>query len=157
MRLVYDTETTGLINWQARSLDSCQPRLTQLAAVLLDGWNVVDTLDTDKVGPEFWALVLRADEVVGYNEAFDGRMVRIELLRQGRSDLAEEWENRNVTDVMHRARGGTLGEVYKRWTGKDLVGAHTAMVDVLATIEVLRCIENPPPVKRRTVMIGRRR
>ncbi len=36
MNLFYDTETTGLINFKARSSDPSQPHLVQLAALLMD-------------------------------------------------------------------------------------------------------------------------
>jgi DNA polymerase-3 subunit epsilon len=36
----------------------------------------------------------------------------------------------------------SLAEAYKHFTGKDLVGAHDALVDVLATIEIYEHVRN---------------
>lgn len=99
----------------------------------------------------FLALWRQSDVRIGFNESFDARMVRIGIKRDLQDEeLAEEWKNGEKYCAMQKsrmickipnARGtGTkppkLSEAYEFFTGKELVGAHDAMTDVLATIDV---------------------
>lgn len=156
MNLWYDTETTGFVHWGKRSTDPCQPRIVQLAAVLENDGVVVREMNRyiggiDGFGrevpaectiedalEEFWGMVTEADTVRAWNERFDGRMIRIELLRMGRTDLAEAWDGRPAVDV--RVGNRTLG------------GTHDAMEDVRLMMGV--CMMSRP--KRRVVEVRRR-
>jgi len=105
-----------------------------------------------------------ADERVAHNEGFDMRMMRIELVRHphfsteavGDTPFADFWKaapsyctaanstsilNLPPTPKMIAARRNhpktpNLGEAYEFFTGRKLEGAHNAMIDVDACIEV---------------------
>ena len=83
-------------------------------------------------------MVTEADTVRAWNERFDGRMIRIELLRMGRADLAEAWDGRPAVDV--KVGNRTLG------------GTHDAMEDVRLMMGV--CMMSRP--KQRIVEVRRR-
>jgi len=111
---------------------------------------------------ELWA---RADLRICHNESFDARMVRIALMRHFGQDPEAELHTRwkagkaectqalstpilklPPTEKMKRAgfnkhKSANLGEAYQHFTGKPLEGAHSAMVDVQACIEVYRAIK----------------
>jgi DNA polymerase-3 subunit epsilon len=113
---------------------------------------------------ELWA---RASVRIGHNEGFDARMVRIALMRHRDNDPDAEinvaWKAGKAectqvlatpilklppTEKMLKAgfrknKSANLGEAYEFFTGKKLVGAHSAMVDVQACIEVYRAIKQP--------------
>lgn len=92
---------------------------------------------------------------IGHNEQFDARIVRIAQHRFDDSDL-EAWKAGAAectqrlstpilklppTDKMKRAgftknKSANLGEAYRFFTGRDLVGAHSALVDVDACMAV---------------------
>lgn len=116
---------------------------------------------------ELWG---RASVRIGHNEGFDARMVRIALMRHRDNDPDAEinvaWKAGKAectqvlatpilklppTEKMLRAgfkknKSANLGEAYEFFTGKKLVGAHSAMVDVQACIEVYRAIKEPRAV-----------
>lgn len=104
-----------------------------------------------------------ADVRVGHNESFDARMVRIAIKRLLQLDeLADEWKaapalctatrstkivNAPPTEKMrasgrNHAKKPKLSEAYKHFTGRDLVGAHTAMADTLACLDVHWALED---------------
>lgn len=112
---------------------------------------------------ELWE---RSDVRIGHNESFDARMVRIALMRHRDNDPDAEinvrWkagaaqctqalsrpilklpptEKMLATGRRHHKRAN-LGEAYQFFTGKPLEGAHNAMVDVQACIEVYRAIKS---------------
>jgi len=95
--------------------------------------------------------------LVAHNESFDARIMRIAFKRQLFADwLTNKLKNAETFCTMHKAtkivqcpptprmiaagrtnfKNPNLGEAYKFFTGKDLEGAHNAMVDVKACIEV---------------------
>lgn len=102
---------------------------------------------------------------VAHNEQFDARIVRIALLRYEDEPLADAWKSAPAectqllatpilklppTDKMKRAgffkhKSANLGEAFKHFTGQDLQGAHNAMVDVQACIQVYRAIKTGQP------------
>ena len=90
-------------------------------------------------------------ERVAHNESFDARLVRIAIKRLlGDDDLADAWKagpaqctarlSTNIvqlppTDAMRAANRNhwktpNLSEAYRHFTGQELEGAHSAMVDV---------------------------
>lgn len=95
---------------------------------------------------ELWG---RADERVGHNETFDARIVRIAQHRFDDAQL-DEWKGgkasctaRLATRIMqlpptekmvkagrHHAKTPNLREAYRFFTGRELEGAHSALVDV---------------------------
>lgn len=93
---------------------------------------------------------------VAHNESFDARIIRIAALRYEDADLADQWKAARAECTARmstplcalpptakmRAAGRNhhktpnLGEAYKYFTGRDLEGAHDAMVDVLACVDI---------------------
>lgn len=98
---------------------------------------------------------------IGHNEQFDARILRIALMRhfpaaEGEQVLADIWKAGAAectqriatpilklppTEKMKRAgflkhKSANLGEAYLHFTGQQLEGAHSAMVDVRACIDV---------------------
>lgn len=103
----------------------------------------------------------RAQLRIAHNEQFDARIIRIACMRiypthQGEICIADEWKAGPAkctqlistpilklppTEKMKRAgflkhKSANLGEAYEFFTGKKLDGAHSAMVDVRACMEV---------------------
>jgi len=116
--------------------------------------------------PESLAVELLLDMLgdrlrIAHNEQFDARIVRIACLRHFDPSLADEWKAGNAectaqlatpilkippTDRMKAAgfmkfKTANLGEAYRFFTGRELVGAHSALVDVHACMEVYRAIK----------------
>lgn len=111
---------------------------------------------------ELWAC---SGVRIGHNEQFDARLVRIALMRHRDNDPAAEihqqWKAGKAectqllatpilklppTERMRAAgrnhhKSANLGEAYQFFTGKPLEGAHSAMVDVRACMEVYRAIK----------------
>lgn len=94
---------------------------------------------------------------IAHNEPFDARIIRIALLRHGRTALiADAWKAADAectqqlstpilklppTEKMLAAgrthfKSANLGEAYRHFTGKELIGAHSAMIDVQACMDV---------------------
>ena len=101
---------------------------------------------------EFFALVDRADEVVGHNVGFDLRMVRIQAARH----LGNKWEcpkptfctcteAKDIVKSPAKTRGKfkkpNLTETVKHFFGEALDGAHDAMVDTTACRRVYFAIK----------------
>lgn len=68
--LFYDTETTGLPDFKARSDDPCQPRVTQLCAELCDDQTgeVLAGLNT-LIGPDGWTIPEELEKLTGITTA----------------------------------------------------------------------------------------
>lgn len=97
----------------------------------------------------------RAGVRVGHNEQFDARIVRIAQHRFDCTDL-DAWKDGNATCTARLAtpimklpptakmvaarrnhpKTPNLGEAYRFFTGRELVGAHSALVDVDACMAV---------------------
>lgn len=112
---------------------------------------------------ELWE---RADVRIGHNESFDARLVRIALMRHRDNDPEAEinarWKAgraectqalstpilklpptaKMIAAGRRHHKSANLGEAYQFFTGKPLEGAHSAMVDVQACIEVYRAIKS---------------
>lgn len=102
---------------------------------------------------------------IGHNEQFDARMVRIALLRHRDTDpaaaLHQRWKEGPAectqalaTPILklpptarmraagrHHFKSPNLREAYQFFTGRELEGAHSAMVDVRACMHVYDCIK----------------
>lgn len=104
-----------------------------------------------------WSLWELADVRIGYNESFDARMMRIALKRYAGEAPADEWKNGKAECAMRMAspivqmpatvamkrtgrgkqsKNPKLSEAYQYFMGKELEGAHSAMVDVQACMDV---------------------
>ncbi|WGS53533.1 3'-5' exonuclease [Paraburkholderia sp. D15] len=103
---------------------------------------------------QFTDLWRRASLRAGHNESFDARMLRIEYFRHLDHDdpFHDEWKSAPAfctqgksTKIINlpptakmlaagrkHAKSPNLAEAYKYFTGKELEGAHDAMVDVNA-------------------------
>lgn len=105
-----------------------------------------------KLLSDFFALVDRADEVVGHNVSFDLRMMRIQSARH----LGEKWECPKPTfctcteakDIVKspaktpgKFKKPNLTETVKHFFGENLDGAHNAMVDTTACRRVYFAIK----------------
>lgn len=104
------------------------------------------------------ALWQKADVRLGHNEQFDARIARIAIKRYGVEGMADTWKagqsictaklstpilNLPPTAKMRAAgrnhpKTAKLSEAYEFFTGSPLQNAHSAMADVLGTIEVYR-------------------
>lgn len=95
---------------------------------------------------QYLSLWERCDLRVAHNTTFDNRIIRIALKRFMPDRIPDEvWKDKalyyctliNARKVMRGPlQGHTLGECYKHFTGNDLDGAHNAMVDTKACLEI---------------------
>jgi DNA polymerase-3 subunit epsilon len=192
--IFYDTETSGLPQFEKPSEDPGQPHIVQLGACLvdIDTRKVLSTLDVI-VRPEGWVIpdevarvhgittemalevgiseslavelllemTKQAEFRVAHNESFDQRIVRIACKRFFEASNADEWKAgkvqctaqlstpilklpptaRMVAAGRKHSKTPNLGEAYRYFTGRDLVGAHSALVDVHACMEVWFAIQ----------------
>lgn len=101
---------------------------------------------------------------IAHNEPFDARIVRIACMRHFEPTQADAWKEgvaectaNLATPIVKipptermKAAGFTkfktanLGEAFKHFTGRELVGAHSALVDVRACLDVYRAIKTVP-------------
>lgn len=87
---------------------------------------------------------IRGDHMrVSYNKSFDQRIIRIAMKRYFDEECVEKWADKESHDCAMMAakkhldvKSIKLGNAYKLITGKDLIGAHTAMADALAAKEI---------------------
>lgn len=88
---------------------------------------------------------------IAHSASFDDRIVRIALKRYMGDTAAEQFKAGPSYCTLTAARGlmnlpgkklPSLAEAYLHFTGKELVGAHDAMVDTLACIEVYFAIQD---------------
>lgn len=116
--------------------------------------------------PESLAVEMLLDLVgdrvrIAHNETFDARIVRIACKRFFEETQADQWKDGKAectallsTPILklpptakmraagrHHHKTANLGEAYRFFTGRELVGAHSALVDVHACIEVYRAIK----------------
>jgi DNA polymerase-3 subunit epsilon len=110
-------------------------------------------IDEELVVGRFFDMWLSACDVdeealrIGHNESFDRRLIRIATKRiPGLNQFEEPWHavpKPRSFCTMHKSRKACdlgkvpkLSEAYQHFTGKELVDAHDAMVDVDACIAV---------------------
>ncbi len=104
----------------------------------------------------------QADCRVGHNQPFDARIVRIALKRRYEEHVADEWKagaaectQKMATPIVkapatekmkaagrHHSKTANLAEAYEFFTGKTLEGAHTAMADTIACMDVYWAIKD---------------
>lgn len=104
---------------------------------------------------------------IAHNESFDARMIRIAIKRFIDDQMADTWKAANAECTMrlctpicnlpptpkmvkagrNHPKSPTLSEAYQHFFGRELVGAHSALVDVKACIEIyteIRAASLPP-------------
>ncbi|MDT7827632.1 exonuclease domain-containing protein [Pricia sp. S334] len=92
-----------------------------------------------ELSKEIYAMIKDSD-LGGYNsDRFDIPLLVEEMLR---ADIDFDMKNTVAIDVQtifHKMEKRTLGAAYKFYCGKELIDAHSAEADTLATYEVLKC------------------
>lgn len=121
---------------------------------LAEGFDEADVLNT------FLCMWDQAQVRIGHNESFDARIIRIATLRYSDEEIQARWKNGKAectarlstkicalppTPKMRAAKRfhfktPNLTEAYAHFTGAELEGAHSAMVDVQACMAVHRGI-----------------
>ena len=106
----------------------------------------------------FNQMCLQSVRLVAHNLKFDQLLIRSETARnkvldrtlamdvyctmeESRDRVAIPPTEKMVAAGMTQYKNPSLAEAYKHFTGEDLVGAHDAIVDVMATIEVYRHVK----------------
>ncbi len=99
---------------------------------------------------------------IAHNETFDARILRIALMRYETIDIADAWKESNAECTQKLAtpilklpptakmiaakrnhfKSANLSEAYLHFTGQQLEGAHSAMVDVKACMAVYFAIQD---------------
>jgi DNA polymerase-3 subunit epsilon len=134
-----------------------------------DGWDIPqETIDIHGITTEramdegipeaealdqFIELYRQCSLRVAHSTTFDNRLIRIALKRY-RPDLIrdDEWKDKakyfctlmNARKIMGGKDGHTLGECYHYFFGKPLEGAHNAMVDTRACMEIYWAMQDCP-------------
>lgn len=108
-----------------------------------------------------WQLWQAADVRIGHNESFDARILRIGLKRFEDEATADTWKAgkaectcklakpimnlppsaKMVAAGRRHSKNPNLSEAYQFFTGKELKGAHSALVDVKACMDVYAAIK----------------
>ena len=153
----FDIESTGVETETARivelacikyNVDGTQEEKTILVnpGVLIpieasDVHGITDEIVKDKPFFKQYAQAIRnwfdGCDLAGFNsDNFDIPLLSAEFERSGLEGI--NW-NPNLLDIMKLYRllyPNTLSDVYKRLTGKELEGAHGALVDIVGTKEI---------------------
>ena len=179
--LVFDTETTALIENSARALAK-QPYVFEIAGILwsdtdnseiLSHWQIdpgatISKAATKKTGitnamcqgrplfrsiaPLVRQMIEQADCVVAHNLAFDRAMVDLEFFRIGE---AVAWPQHRVCTVEHTEHlcGGRLNlqKLHEHLFNETFKGAHGAIADTKATLRIYREL-----LKRREIVHAQR-
>lgn len=124
-----------------------------------DGWTVPPSIETltgvtladleakgrplPAVMEEFLVLVVRASLMVGHNQGFDQRMVRIELTRLKMDNIAISWKNKMHFDtrvmaqkVLPAKARTALPDVFAHYFGERPENQHDALADAKATMAI---------------------
>lgn len=180
--LIFDTETTGMVQFRKPPEDATQPDLIQLGMLLVDtvDWQprarhstLVRLAEGVRIEPGakeahgiseedcarfgvapivacslFNQACMQADVIVAHNLAFDVSIMKTALFRIG--NKPHRLDGRQLvctketsTDVLklpgkYGYKWPTLAEAYLHYTGKTIEGAHDALVDTEACLEVFR-------------------
>lgn len=93
----------------------------------------------------FLDMYVQSNLRIAHNTTFDNRIIRIALKRYFPNLIPDEvWKDKssyyctliNFRKLIGSKNGHTLEEAYKHFTGVELEGAHDAMVDVGACMDV---------------------
>lgn len=110
----------------------------------------------------FMSLWERAQRRIAHNESFDARILRIALMRHEDAETADRWKAgvaectqllstpilklpptaKMIAAKRNHHKSANLGEAYEFFVGKKLEGAHRAMVDVTACIDVYYAVQD---------------
>ncbi len=141
MNLVFDTETTGIINYQRPVGHESQPHIVQLGAQLLDDSVKVKGELNLLIKPDGWTIPQEATNVHHIStedcEKF-GVPIRAAL------GLFNLWLGFNPLLIAHNTdfddfliyKWPKLQETYKFLFGEEFEGAHDAMADVRACARI---------------------
>ena len=119
-------------------------------------------LEESDVLVSFLSLWEQSNIRIGHNEPFDARIVRIACMRHADEFMADNWKAgasectqilstpilklpptpKMIAAGFKKHKSANLGEAYEYFTGKKLDGAHNALVDVDACIEVYFAIQD---------------
>lgn len=185
----FDTETTGMVDWQRPSSDPAQPHLVQLAGILFDlrdlrtvstmsviirpnGWTIpaeatavhgIDQATAEYLGVSlenaimmFCDIAARADILLAHNLEFDQIVVeaaknRVDAIFGVEPTLPWQAHHQSIctkvaaTPVLKLPKASnrhdgfkwpSLNECYQHFYGEDIKGAHDALTDVRACINV---------------------
>lgn len=77
-------------------------------------------------------------DIAGFNVKFDVAMLAEEFARCGYFGFPGDAKLIDAMSIYHKKEQRTLSAGYKFYTGKDLDGAHDAMNDTKATLEILQ-------------------
>ncbi len=100
--------------------------------------DVVDCPTFKQIAKEL-AKALEGCDLAGFNSNhFDIPMLIEEMLRAGVNMDLSKRKLVDVQNIYHKMERRTLVAAYKYYCGKELVNAHSAMADTLATYEVLK-------------------
>jgi DNA polymerase-3 subunit epsilon len=180
--LIFDTETTGMVQFRKPPEDKTQPDLIQLGMLLVEttDWEprarhslLVTLADGVRIEPGakeahgiseedcarygvapivacslFNQTCMQADIIVAHNLSFDVSIMKTALHRIGnkphRLDGRQHVCTKETsTDVLklpgkYGYKWPTLAEAYRHYTGKEIEGAHDALVDTEACLQVFR-------------------
>lgn len=180
--LIFDTETTGMVQFRKPPEDRSQPDLIQLGMLLVEtsDWKprarhslLVQLADGVKIEPGareahgiseedcarygvapvvacslFNQACMRADIIVAHNLSFDTSIMKTALYRVGnkpnRLDGRQHVCTKEAsTDVLklpgkYGYKWPTLAEAYRHYTGQEIEGAHDALVDTEACLDIFR-------------------
>lgn len=165
--LVFDTETTGLIENMTTRVDH-QPEIIEFCGITLDKkFKQVDIYDKlikptiritaeitrlngitnemvdaaptfAKIAPEIRDLIERSDVVVAHNAAFDRDMINIEMKRLGVTNIAWPPIICTVEATLHiKGYRMTLAALHEYLFKKPFEGAHRAKADVDALVRIV--------------------
>jgi len=180
--LIFDTETTGMVQFRKPPEDESQPDLIQLGMLLVEttDWQprarhslLVQLAEGVRIEPGakeahgiseedcarygvapivacslFNQTCIQADIIVAHNLSFDTSIMKTALHRIGnkphRLDGRQQVCTKEAsTDVLklpgkYGYKWPTLAEAYRHYTGDELLGAHDALVDTEACLQVFR-------------------
>jgi DNA polymerase III epsilon subunit-like protein len=180
--LIFDTETTGMVQFRKPPEDKSQPDLIQLGMLLVEtsDWQprarhslLVQLVEGVRIEPGakeahgiseedcarygvapivacslFNQACMQADIIVAHNLSFDTSIMKTALFRIGnkphRLDGRQHVCTKEAsTDVLklpgkYGYKWPTLAEAYRHYTGEEIEGAHDALVDTEACLQIFR-------------------
>jgi len=180
--LIFDTETTGMVEFRKPPEDPSQPDLIQLGMLLIDtdDWEprarhsfLVQLNEGVRIDPGareahgiseedcarygivsmvacslFNQSCLQADIIVAHNLSFDVSIMKTALHRLGNKPHRMDGRQmvctkESSTDVLklpgkYGYKWPTLAEAYTHYTGREIEGAHDALVDSEACLAIFR-------------------
>ncbi len=180
--LIFDTETTGMVQFRKPPEDKSQPDLIQLGMLLVEtsDWQprarhslLVQLAEGVRIEPGakeahgiseedcarygvapivacslFNQACMQADIIVAHNLSFDTSIMKTALFRIGnkphRLDGRQHVCTKEAsTDVLklpgkYGYKWPTLAEAYRHYTGEEIEGAHDALVDTEACLQIFR-------------------